>query len=79
MLDDFDKGFRLFAMQISPKMAKISLSFESHGIGCNTRITYTLYLQIASTYQMTVYKHRVQEVTRHIRHIPLTTTESACI
>jgi hypothetical protein len=40
-----DKGFRLFAMQISPKMAKISLSFESHGIGCN--ITYHLYFVLA--------------------------------
>ena len=28
MLDDIYKGFLLFAMQISSKMAKISLSFE---------------------------------------------------
>jgi hypothetical protein len=34
MLDDIDKEFCLFAMQTS-NMAKISLSFESHGSGCN--------------------------------------------
>jgi hypothetical protein len=33
MLDDIDKGFFLFAMQISSNMAKISLSFESHASG----------------------------------------------
>jgi hypothetical protein len=36
MLDDIDEGFCMFAMQISSNMAKISLSFESHGIGCTS-------------------------------------------
>jgi hypothetical protein len=39
MLNDIDKGFCLFAMQISSNMAKISLSFESLGIGCKSPIT----------------------------------------
>jgi hypothetical protein len=38
MLDDFNKGFCLFAMQISSNMAKISLSFESHESGCTSPI-----------------------------------------
>jgi hypothetical protein len=38
MLDDTDKGFCLFAMQISSNMAEISLSFESQGIGCKSPI-----------------------------------------
>jgi hypothetical protein len=38
MLDDIDKGFCLFAMQISSNMAKIALSFESHGSGCTSPI-----------------------------------------
>ena len=33
-----DKGFCLFAMQISSNMAKISLSFESDGICCTSPI-----------------------------------------
>jgi hypothetical protein len=36
MLDDIEKGFCLFAMQISSNMAKISLSFEFHGSGCTS-------------------------------------------
>ena len=43
MLDDIDKGFCLFAMQISSNMAKIALSFESHGSGCTLSI-WDIYL-----------------------------------
>ena len=42
MLDDIDKGFCLFAMQISSNMAKIALSFESHGSGCTSPIGHFL-------------------------------------
>lgn len=38
MLDDFDKGFFLFAIQMSSNMTKISLSFKSLGIGCTPPI-----------------------------------------
>lgn len=38
MLDDFDKGFSLFAILISSNMAKISLFIESLGNGCTPRI-----------------------------------------
>ena len=38
MLDDFDKGFSLFAILISSNMAKISLFIESLGDGCTPRI-----------------------------------------
>ena len=38
MLDDIDKGFCLFAMQISSNMAKIALPFESYGCGCTSPI-----------------------------------------
>ena len=38
MLDDFDKGFSLFAIQISSNMAKISSFIESLGDGCTPRM-----------------------------------------
>ena len=38
MLDDLDKGFSLFAILISSKMAKISLFIESLGHGCTPTI-----------------------------------------
>ena len=56
MLDDIDKAFCLFAMQISPNMAKIALSFESHGSGCNH-----LYFVLADRKHISndsIYKHR---------------------
>jgi hypothetical protein len=43
MLDDIDKGFCLFAMQISSNMAKISLHFECHGSGCTPPIGKAKY------------------------------------
>ena len=33
------KDFAFFAMEISSDMAKISLSFESHGIGCKSPVS----------------------------------------
>ena len=38
MLDDFEKGFSLFAILISSNMAKIFLFIESLGNGCTPRI-----------------------------------------
>ena len=49
MLDDFDKGFSLFAILISSNMAKISLFIESLGDGCTPRIL-TIHLSAHSTF-----------------------------
>jgi hypothetical protein len=40
MLDEGDKEFSLFAIQISSDMAEITLSFESLQIGCTPPINY---------------------------------------
>jgi hypothetical protein len=50
MLDDIDKGFCLSAMQISSNMAKIALSFESHGSGFTTLILEHHALWFTHTY-----------------------------
>jgi hypothetical protein len=52
MLDDIDKGFCLFATQISSNMAKISLSFESHGSGCTSPIVKKWIKLISSLNRM---------------------------
>ena len=43
ILVELNKGFSLSASIFSSNMAKISLSFESHGIGCTPPINNTIF------------------------------------